>query len=816
MDYIAHIRKSDLARQSVIKHLREVAEICKILGRKIGVAHLAQLAGLLHDMGKFTTKFKGYIELVMDEAEDNPRRGSVDHSTAGARLLYNRYYNSDSDEFDKRTVEWVANCIMSHHGGLRDFISPNHTSPFLERVTEKELLEYELAEREFFKHVSEDELDELFAKATAELKQCMETIEKYKLPYITNSLFIKFIFSCLIDADRTNTRIFEENGDTLPVINTELFFQRSYKLLMLELEKFKKDSKGTVKINKLRREMSLQCEKTAMMLSGIRTLSIPTGGGKTLASLRYALRHAMEYKKKRIIFIIPYTTIIEQNADEVRRILKEHDLILEHHSNVVVETQERDKNESGDVYSNTDKIIKLAQDTWDRPIIFTTMVQYLNTFYAKGTSNVRRLHQLSNSIIIFDEVQSVPIHCISLFNASLNFLHYVCNSSILLCTATQPALDSVKQKLHLSVNAEIVSDLSDVTKGFKRVEIHDYTKRGPWGAEKVASFIHEQMSVSDSLLVILNTKSAVSKLFKQLKLSKKDWIQDGNITLFHLSTGMCAAHRKYKLEKMKELLETDQRVICISTQLIEAGVDISFDCVIRSLAGLDSIAQAAGRCNRHGNPHDELFLGNVYIIRSADENLKHLPEIRKAGDSMQRVLEEYADDPSAFDENRLSAVAMRTYFSYYYHEVGDQMDHRIKQLQQNIFDLISENSYYHSAYTKWNSPDQPIYPMSLATAEQYFEVISQKTTPVLVPYNEEARSLIADLNGKDMTVDKLRGLLSKAQKYVVNLYDWGLKELDHKGDIVKLLHGQVFAFREGTYSDEMGIYGEGEMLDSII
>lgn len=209
--------------------------------------------------------------------------------------------------------------------------------------------------------------------------------------------------------------------------------------------------------------MSEQCEQFAKNPSGIYTLSIPTGGGKTLASLRYALKHAQLFNKKRIIYIVPYTTIIEQNAQEVREILEDYENVLEHHSNVIHE----DIGGSDDDYTISQKKLRLAKDNWDSPIVFSTMVQFLDTFYGYGGRNIRRLHDLSESIIIFDEVLKVPVHCISLFNQALNFLKSYCDSSIILCTATQLALDFVKHKLEINTDAEIINDIPDIIESFK-------------------------------------------------------------------------------------------------------------------------------------------------------------------------------------------------------------------------------------------------------------------------------------------------------------------------------------------------------------
>ncbi|MGE6577998.1 CRISPR-associated helicase Cas3' [Paenibacillus xylanexedens] len=810
MTYIAHICQMDGRIQTVQDHLVEVKQGAEQAGEKIGVKYLAGIAGLLHDMGKNTDLFRNYIQEAVANPDAPPRKGSVDHSTAGGKLLHSLYHGSGTTLESKYTTEWIANCIISHHQGLRDYISPDKTSPYMERVISRQIDQYEQAKEEFFKHNLPGQLDHMFKQATQELQGYIQIIKEHKLPPIAGALLIKYMFSCLIDADRTNTRRFEENETLAEEIDYKSFFLQSYELLSQHLSKLEHSSIVDTPINRLRREMSRQCEQFAYRPSGVYTLSIPTGGGKTLASMRYALRHAIEHNKQRIIYIVPYTTIIEQNAAEIRNILKNDDMILEHHSNVVDDKDdERHEGDEGETLDLRKKNLKLARDHWDRPIIFTTMVQFLNTFYAKGTRNVRRLHQLSNAVIVFDEVQSVPVHCISLFNAALNFLHVIGRSSLLLCTATQPALDFVKHKLHFSKQPEIIQNLDEVGRSFKRVDLQDLTRESPsgWGAEEVSSFVQEQMREVDSVLVILNTKTAVRKLFEQL--NEVEWLRESGVQVVHLSTNMCAAHRKEVLSGEYGViprLAKGERIICVSTQLIEAGVNISFDCVVRSLAGLDSIAQAAGRCNRHGKDK----VRNVYIIRSSDEVLTNLPEIQIGAEKTERVLQEFEDDPGSLGDDLLSSKAMSRYFEYYFNDIGDKMHYPIPKLEQNLFDLMDRNRYYVDAYKKKHDcRPEVVNHYAIATAEKYFEDISTNATPVIVPYGEEGKELILDLNGA-IEPGEMSQLLRKAQQYTVNIYDHELRALEKNGDVRPLLHGHVLALREPAYSDDFGVESKGE------
>lgn len=802
MEYIAHIRQSDGNIQSVSQHLHEVRLLCEQFGEKINAKHLSGLTGLLHDLGKNTEAFRHYIQEAVANPDHRPPKGSVDHSTAGGKFIYQRYHEATDNALVQMAAEWISMCILSHHGGLLDFITPEQTSPFLNRVT-KQLDEYEHAVSTFLSHqMGQAELDQYFQQAVEETKHLLILKKQRNLRSIVHTFILKFLFSCLIDADRTNSRMFEDNESTMPSFDHIAFFEKCYKVLMDKLESFKQRDDAEHPINQLRRKMSDECEAFASRPSGIYTLSIPTGGGKTLASLRFALKHALEHGKERIIYVVPYTTIIEQNAEEVRKLIRDwanvDECLLEHHSNVIDERVDADE-----WYDVRLKKLRLARDNWDSPIIFTTMVQFLNVFFAKGTRNVRRLHHLANAVIIFDEVQSVPIKCISLFNETLNFLSSYARTSIVLCTATQPALDFVQRKLHLPPGSEMVRNMQVVSKEFKRVELVDLTSESYYDAKKLAAFAIEQLREVNNLLVILNTRSAVRKLFAALKREKD--LHD--YELFHLSTYMCPAHRKDVLDKVRKALHAEgKKVICVSTQLIEAGVDISFECVIRSLAGLDSIAQAAGRCNRHGKDK----LRYVYLIRSSDEDLTRLHEIKVAARQTERILYEFRKDPDRFGNDLLSREAMTLYFQYYYHEMQTKLNYQISDLKQDAIELLDMNKNYCHAWSRKTGKRFPLLNrQSFATVEQHFKVIDQPTEAILVPYNQEAKDLITDLNG-ELKSGQLTSLLRRAQQYVINIYDHERSRLDRSGYIDLLLNGSVYALKEVAYHKEYGLDMEGD------
>lgn len=764
MDYIAHVRSSDHAIQTVKEHLLDAQELAEKWGSSLRISKVCGLAALLHDLGKYSDAFQDYIRRAT--AGEKVTRGEVDHATAGGRLLFDMLKGTSVTK--QLLAEIVSNAIISHHGNLHDYVS-GEESPFLKRVEMKALEEYEICKYRFFDEVmSESDLNRYVESAHLEM---LEYFKRIGQNTSVSTFLTKFIFSVLLDADRTNTRQFETNQPEYTLMSDFTVYMKRLEDYISHLGK----KTSATPINLLRQQMSNQCREHAKQPSGIYTLSIPTGGGKTLASLRYALYHSILYNKQRIIYVVPFTTIIEQNAQVTRDVLNTQE-VVEHHSNVI-----RSDNVSDDEI-NLQAKLNLAKDNWDAPIIFTTMVQYLNTFYAKGNRNTRRMHHLSDAVIIFDEVQKVPTKCVSLFNESLNYLKTGMNTSVLLCTATQPALDFVKRRL---VNdGEIISNLSMVSDSFKRTEIEVLVEE--YDTEKLSVLLQDRAAEHKSILVILNTKPVVRKLYESLKTTFQEE------ELFHLSTSMCAAHRKDLLKTITERLKENQRVVCISTQLIEAGVDVSFPCVIRSYAGLDSIAQAAGRCNRHG----ELEISTVYVVNHIEEDVSKLTDIEKGQQIVKRMVVDLKRDSSAYDGNLLSPAAMRRYFTEFYQVRESELDYPIKT-GQCLAPMLFEMS-------KSNDVNNPLLTARHRTVADHFQVIDQATTDVLVPYTKQGAELIAHLNG-DISWEQARQWLKESQQYSIGLYAHEIQSLERTDSLITLLDGQVLALHDSAYDKQFGL-----------
>lgn len=462
--------------------------------------------------------------------------------------------------------------------------------------------------------------------------------------------------------------------------------------------------------------------------------------------------------------------------------------MLEHHANVIDDDNLDD--ELDYYHINNHKQLQLGRDNWNYPIIFTTMVQFLDTFFQKGTRKSRRLHNLTNSIIVFDEVQSVPYQHTELFNAAVNFLHMIGNSSIVLCTATQPAVDEMDLPIVLDDSTEMVPNLNETVEAFKRVTFHNKVEPVGWDTDRIRNFAVQIIQKLDSVLIILNTKTAVKKVYERLAEQEEAYVA-------HLSTSMCPAHRKKKLADIKRKLG-NEKVICISTQLIEAGVDISFESVIRSLAGLDSIAQAAGRCNRN----KEVETGDVYLIRAKDEHLSKLPEIRIGGE----VTENYILSNPQYADRLLSPETIKTYFTHFRAQADREIFKAPKGLDYELMSLLD------GSFASKKQPQTKSSGM-FKTIERNFEAISSPTTCVLVPFGE-GRDIIVRLNEEIKDYSLFNQLLKKAQQYSVNLYDHELQALSSKNLITPLFNESIYCLNDKAYHEQYGITIEGQaMLD---
>lgn len=565
-------------------------------------------------------------------------------------------------------------------------------------------------------------------------------------------------------------------------------------MLLGRLDQELKNFKGVTRIDELRREVSERCFLASVRPKGAFTLTVPTGGGKTLASLRFALSHAAKWKTERIIYVSPYTPIIDQNANVVRKILEPDGtefatVVLEHHSNL---TPLRQTWRS-----------KILSENWDAPVVFTTAVQLLEALFGSGTRAVRRMHQMANAILIFDEIQTLPVRCVHLFNNAMNFLVEQCGSSVVLCTATQPLLhrvDPIKGAIHLGKDAEIMPDVAGLFGGIQRYETYDARKAGGWEHAKAAQLAVAEARRAGSCLAVVNTKAEALSIFRACKSAGSD------IPLYHLSTSMCPAHRMKALGEIKERMSNRPPVICVSTQLIEAGVDIDFGSVIRALAGLDSIAQAAGRCNRHGGP----VMGHVHVINLSGELPKPLSDIRAAQEAAQRVLDENARPCEDRTVDLWNPRLTEDYFHYYFFDRRDEMDYPVKadqaQRDDNLLNMLGENKLAVAACR----PRPPTYlRQAFMTAAEAFEPIDANTRGVIVPYGAEGKAIIGELCAA-WELEKQFALLKRAQRFTVNVFQHVLERLQQMKAVFEVQAGTgILYLDEKYYNSDFGLNVEG-------
>ena len=772
--FTAHIKKK--REQSVKEHCENVAEYAAYEADGVGLSGTLRLAGLLHDIGKSTQAFSDYIHKV---AEDSTYNKKVNHSSAGGRYLYETI--EISVDMDSLACQLIAYAVVSHHGlsDLVNLLGENYFDKRLYPETDN-----------FYDEVMQnlDFLDkalvkELFAKATAEISSMYRQIGSIakQMPsakaaaghFMLGSLQ-RLILSFLVDADWQDTSEFMDDAkyERIPKEQIPKKWEQYQNQLNLYMETLKQDSP----LSQLRKEMSNQCYFFAKNGNGIYRLAMPTGGGKTLAGMRYALELAKREKKRHIFYIAPYLSILEQNAQLIKSILEDSEYVIEHHSNVIVS----EDNELGNQFS----------EDWSELVILTTLVQFLNAMLSGDMKSVRRFHQLTNSVIILDETQSMPIKCLELFTSTMNFLSRCCHTTIVICTATQPLFEKIEYPLLYSKPADIIPDIDKYQKGFKRTEIINYSYKS-MNTDELASMVLEVFN--KNILIILNTKAAVQKLYEEIYSRA-----DEDVLIYQLTTYMCAAHRMDVIEEIKELLEKkNKRVICISTQLIEAGVDISFETVIRSLAGLDSLAQAAGRCNRNAKEK----IGRVYIVDYAEENISKLRDIRYAKDAARLVMDR-------FHGELLSQSAMELYYEQYFFKRRDEMKYNVHEINDTLYDLLSLNQ---------KNNIQKSYPYLLAqafqTAGKYFKVIEDAdTVGVIVPY-QKGREYIQKLRSA-YNIKEVKNCLKKLQRYTVNVYksDRKLNFLMERNAIDRsVLDGNVYILDEGFY-DSNGLKDGLELL----
>ena len=700
MEYIAHLNEE--RTQTLKDHLCGTAELAGYFAGRFGKADWGYACGMLHDIGKYSLAFQ-------DKIKNNSNR-QVDHSTAGAKACFEK----------GGMYSFMSYCIAGHHSGLPDYGSSSDpgNAPTLQGRKKKHIEDCGAYKSEI--HIPE-------------IKTLPFDPQNSPDPDFSLSVFIRMLYSCLVDADFLDTEYFMKEGRTQRETGEEP---------SVLLEKLKKHVAGwllnedTETVNGRRTEILRHCFECGHKERGIFQLTVPTGGGKTIASLAFALQHAVENQMDRVIYVIPYTSIIEQNAEVFREILGEQN-VLENHYNVDYESTEELKP------------MQLASENWDKPVVVTTNVQFFESLFANKSSKCRKLHNIANSVIIFDEAQMLPTDYLKPCIAVMEELAANFGSSIVLCTATQPALSPFFQR-KMPVT-ELCPRVEEQFRFFERVTFQNV---GTISEDELI----EKLQKEEQALCIVNTKKRAQRLYQKMK-------GEG---VFHLSTAMYPKHRRRVLDKIRRLVKDGKRCILISTSLVEAGVDLDFCTVYRQLAGVDSMIQAAGRCNREGKRAAQDSFAYLFQF----EEKEYVPGQQLQIDVSKMLLSE--------GEDISSLHRIEKYFEALYHFRGESLD------KKKIFEEFKDKRY------------------NFAKAAKEFKLIEENTLTVFISREEDAEELLWQIKHQGYTKSGMR----KAGQYCIQLYENDIEKLRGAG-MLRQVPGGIENFYElvdsGQYSEEMGL-----------
>lgn len=781
MSFPAHILPMKDGRQkiqTVAEHLNNTALLASKMGKPFGLEKASYLLGMVHDAGKLTNAFKDYIEKA--SRNEKVARGSVIHTFSGVRLILSGHAKSSRCTIDDVALEILAYASGAHHG-LFDCVREDGLNEFERRLHDERPENDEGVSNYFLTIMSQDELSLLINEAVSEINVllgiCRGSCPGHKQMKFFTGLLSRFLLSILIDADRLDTADFMSNGDMIDTASTDCNWADIRTHVEAKYASFTQKAVQSP-VNHARQIISATCVDRIGQLGNVIRLNIPTGSGKTITGLRAAVRLAAEKQKTHIIYTAPLLSILEQNAADIRSFIGDDSLVLEHHSNIVVTEDNEDVMHSHD----------LLTQNWSAPVIVTTMVQLLNTMFDGSSSSVRRFHALANSVIIIDEVQTVPKKMLTLFNLMISFLGILCGTTFILCSATQPYLEKADTPPLVTL-CDLMPYDEKVWKPFNRTNIVD---NGSLELSEIPTFIETMMKQHNSMLVICNKKAEASTLMNAVNLE--------DTKIVHLSASMCVEHRREAIKEIQTLLEEHKKVLCISTQVIEAGVDVSFECVIRLTAGMDSIVQAAGRCNRHGEIEGR---SPVYILFCSDEQLTHLPDIQAGRTATNSFLNDYHACPMKYGNRLESDESIRAYYEKLYKDMDVGMqDFPIMGSKQNLYQMLSDNELWSAA-----DPNRLKYFLTQAfkTAGTAFSVFESDGKTVIVPWKKGVEIIEALQNVQAEDIPTIKYLLEQAKPYTVTVYDYQFKTLSEIGGIITLIDGTAFALSPQYYDDQLGL-----------
>jgi CRISPR-associated endonuclease/helicase Cas3 len=731
---------------ALAEHLHEVGELAADFAQHFGM-DWARLAGRWHDLGKYRPRFQKYIRLASGfeaDAHIKGESGKAPHSTAGAVLACEHFENAGFGHAGRV----LAYLIAGHHAGLADWF--DGLNPRLDLPTSRDELNEALAE-----NPPAELLD------AGDFKPDLRAIPGGKNGF---ALWIRMLFSSLVDADFLDTERY---------MNPDKFAQRNTWPTLVELaplfDTHMADLAAKTQptpVNTIRADILRQCRENALLAPGLFSLTVPTGGGKTLSAMAFALAHAKVHSTeerpiRRVIHVIPYTSIIEQTADIFRSIFGE--AVIEHHSNA--------ESEPGQETSAS----RLACENWDAPIVVTTNVQFFESLFAARTSRCRKLHNLVDSVVILDEAQLLPPEFLQPILDVLNLLSSHYGVTVVLSTATQPALSTreyfdARQNLRGLDNVrEIVSDPDALYTALERVDVR---LPADWHTPTDWPNLAAELAAHDSVLTIVNTRKDARALWEQMP--------QGTL---HLSALMCGVHRSQIIANIRTRLKDGVSTRVVSTQLIEAGVDVDFPVVYRALAGLDSIAQAAGRCNREGRQDGK---GKVVVFVPPHGRLPDM--VKKGADKTIDVLHGIVEQPLA-----------RTRFANYFERLFSACELDAKGICEDLF-MAHDKLDGHELAVNFRS-----------AADKFRLIADEDSAPIIVRYR--------GAGGQDDSIDKWlatlrkekpqRWLMRKLQRYTVNLHRIQAMTLLNQGDIEEIMPGLFVQVSDWLYHSELGLNPEG-------
>ena len=717
LSYYAHSAQDELGNllpyehwQTLQSHSVNVGEMAAEFARVFGAQEIACQTGRLHDLGKYSEAFNHRLH----------GGSSVDHATAGAKIAIERWGNVIG--------KLMAFCIAGHHAGLANGNGEGDN---------RRTLKHRLALQFGADIPTLDNLWQQEIKLPQNLSAPPLKADAHH-PFFSYAFFTRMLYSCLVDADYLDTEAFYLNLENkaserggYPKLNALQHnfnqFINDFRRRIAQAPEQTEAEKRNAALNRLRSEILDHAVEQAAQPQGLFTLTVPTGGGKTFTSMSFALEHAKRHDMRRVIYVIPFTSIIEQNAAEFRKAFGElgEQAVLEHHSTF----------DDGKLQNEATKDkLRLASENWDAPIVVTTAVQFFESLFADRSSRCRKLHNIAGSVIILDEAQMLPLNLLLPIMQAIKELAQNYRCSVVMCTATQPAVQAENGFYRGFENVREIAP--------KPTALFDKLRR------TTVQYIGTQTDVDlltklaehPKMLVIVNNRRHARSLYDQAKHL------DGT---FHLTTLMCAKHRSQKLDEIRGRLKNGEPCRVIATSLIEAGVDVDFPLVMRAEAGLDSVAQAAGRCNREGKrPSENSF---VWIFAPEDK-WQAPPELATQAAVMRLTADSFSDD-------LLSTQAVAAYFAELYQLKGNELDNK------KILKMHNDRG---------QSLDFPFQ-----TIADKFRMIESHMQPLIIPFDGEAENLISSLHH----ADHIGGLLRKLQPYTVQIPEKALAALYKAGRI---------------------------------